>query len=353
LKAHTKGRGAQKNTPIRFESTEVETFLQDALYDPEILSEQPNTTFTKVYPKSIVNRVDSPDVPANWSMNPYQGCEHGCIYCYARVTHEYWGYSAGKDFEKEILVKVNAAELLEKRFKSKSWSPEPIMLSGNTDCYQPAERTFKITRSLLEVCLKYQHPVGIITKNALVLRDLDILKQLAKLNLVKVVISLTTLDEELRRTMEPRTSSSANRLKAIEILSEKNIPVSVMMAPVIPGLNSTEIFSVAEAAEKAGAKTLHHTMVRLNGAIALLFEDWINKALPLKAKRVTNLIAEAQGGKLGNSKFGERMSGKGVLAQSIQQQIELAKIKYNLNHKLPAYNLNLFDKKKTPQLRLF
>jgi DNA repair photolyase len=254
LKAYTKGRGAQKNTPIRFESTEVETFLQDALYDPEILSEQPNTTFTKVYPKSIVNRVDSPDVPANWSMNPYQGCEHGCIYCYARVTHEYWGYSAGKDFEKEILVKVNAAELLEKKFKSKSWSPEPIMLSGNTDCYQPAERTFKITRSLLEVCLKYQHPVGIITKNALVLRDLDILKQLAKLNLVKVVISLTTLDEELRRTMEPRTSSSVNRLKAIEILSEKNIPVSVMMAPVIPGLNSNEIFSVAEAAKKLEPK---------------------------------------------------------------------------------------------------
>lgn len=353
MNTYTKGRGAQINIPNSYVSTHVETYSEDALFNPEFLEEGTKTTFTKVYPKSIVNKVDSPDISANWSMNPYQGCEHGCVYCYARLTHEYWGYSAGKEFEKEILIKVNAAELLEKQFNRKNWSPEPIMLSGNTDCYQPAERTFKITRSLLEVCLKYRHPVGIITKNSLVLRDLDLLKQLASLNLVRVVVSITTLDDELRSVLEPRTSSTKNRLNTIRTLAAHNIPVSVMMAPIIPGLNSKEIFSVAKSVKEAGALSLNHTLVRLNGAIALIFEDWLTKALPLKAKRVLNLIAQAQGGKLGNTTFGERMNGRGVLAASIQQQVQLAKQKYELNNPLPAFNLNLFNNNQTPQLRLF
>lgn len=347
------GRGAQLNTHNRFNKHAVEAFVEDAIYDSEILAESNETEFTEVYPKTIVNRVDSPDVPSDWSMNPYQGCEHGCVYCYARITHEYWGYSAGKEFEQKIMVKKNAAELLAKHLQSKTWKPSPIMLSGNTDCYQPAERKFELTRQLLETCLKLKHPVGIITKNALVCRDIDILEKLAKLNLVHVHISITTLNEDLRRTMEPRTSSIKNRLQAIEQLSASNIPVSVLMAPVIPGLNSDEVFAVAEASAKAGAICFAHTMVRLNGAIALIFEDWIQKTLPLKASRVLNLIAETQGGKLGNSKFGERMKGKGVMAESITQQVRLARKKYKLNAQMPNFDTSLFNLNKPSQLQLF
>ena len=328
-----KGRGALLNTHNTFNKLTVEDFWDGSYYDEEFLTDSNETTFTDIYPKTILNKVDSPDVPGNWSMNPYQGCEHGCVYCYARVTHEYWGYSAGMEFEKKILVKKDAPALLAKKLKSKSWTGETIMLSGNTDCYQPAERQFKITRQLLEVCLKHNQPVGIITKNALICRDIDILEQLAAKKLVQVHISITTLDESIRRVMEPRTSSTKNRLKIIEALSNKGIPTHVMMAPIIPGLTSDEVFDVCREVSKAGAVSLNHTLVRLNGAIALIFEDWIQKTFPLKATRVLNLIAESQGGKLGNSTFGERMKGTGSFAESIHQQVRLAKKKFNLTHK--------------------
>ena len=227
------------------------------------------------------------------------------------------------------------------------------MLSGNTDCYQPAEMKHQITRQLLEVCLEYNQPVGIITKNALVCRDIDILKKLAEKDLVQVHVSITTLDEELRRIMEPRTSSCKQRLKAIELLSQNGIPVHVMMAPIIPGLNSTEIFDICKAVSEAGARTLGHTMVRLNGVVALLFEDWIRKTLPLKATRVLNLIAEAQGGKLGNGVFGNRMSGTGILAESINLQVRLAKKKYNLNYKPKPLKQDITSTKPSSQLALF
>ncbi len=350
---NVKGRGALRNTPNQFNKHVVEDFWDGSYFDEEFLLGNNETSYTDIFPKTIINPVNSPDVPANWSMNPYQGCEHGCIYCYARITHEYWGYSAGTEFEKNILVKKDAAALLSKKLKSRTWTGEPIMLSGNTDCYQPAEKKYGITRQLLEVCLKNNQPVGIITKNALICRDIDILKQLAEKNLVQVHLSITTLDESLRRVMEPRTSTSANKLKTIALLSDANIPVHVMLAPIIPGLNSDEVFSICEAVSKAGATSLNHTMVRLNGAIALLFEDWILKTFPLKASRVLNLIAETQGGKLGNSTFGERMKGTGAMAESIQQQIQLAKKKFNLHYKpkplskmvhtvMPSNQLNLF-----------
>ncbi len=348
-----KGRGAQINTHNKFLKHTREVFWDDANFDPDVLSENNQTNFTKIHPKTILNKVDSPDVPADWSMNPYQGCEHGCVYCYARITHEYWGYSAGKDFEREIMIKENAADLLDKKLSGKNWKATPIMLSGNTDCYQPAERTFKLTRKLLEICLKHKHPVGIITKNSLVCRDLDILSELAKEDLVHIHVSITTLDEKLRRLLEPRTSSTHNRLKTVKTLIDNKIPTSVMMAPIIPGLNSDEIFELAEAIAQTGCTSLGHTMVRLNGAIALLFEDWIQKQMPLKANRVLNLIAEAQGGKLGNSAFGERMSGTGVLAESINQQVRLAKKKYHLNQPLPNYNTQLFRSAQQIQLNLF
>jgi DNA repair photolyase len=348
-----KGRGAQLNSQNRFEKHSVDLFWDDARHNIEILEDSNETQFTEVYPKTIVNKVNSPDIPSDWSMNPYQGCEHGCVYCYARITHEYWGYSAGKEFEQKIMVKKNAAELLEKQLRSKTWKTSPIMLSGNTDCYQPCERKFEITRDLLKVCLKLRHPVGIITKNALVCRDIDILQELAKLNLVHVHISITTMDEELRRTMEPRTSSTKSRLKTVQFLAEKNIPVSVLMAPVIPGLNSDEIFDVAKASALAGAQCFAHSVVRLNGAIALIFEDWIQKTFPLKANRVLNLTAETQGGKLGNSKYGERMKGKGVMAESISQQVRLARKKYKLSAQMPAFNIADFNLNRPTQLHLF
>ena len=350
---NVKGRGALVNTHNKFDKHTVEDFWDGSYYDEEFLTNSNETTFTEIYPKTIINKVDSPDVPGSWSMNPYQGCEHGCVYCYARITHEYWGYSAGTDFEKTILVKKDAAALLTKKLKSKSWKGEPIMLSGNTDCYQPAEKKFGITRELLEVCLKYNQPVGIITKNALVCRDIDILKKLAEKNLVQVHLSITTLDENLRRTMEPRTSSSANRLKTIKQLSSHGIPVHVMLAPIIPGLNSDEVFDICEAAGNAGATSLGHTMVRLNGAIALLFEDWILKTFPLKATRVLNLIAEVQGGKLGNSTFGERMKGTGMMAESIHQQVRLAKKKHNLSYKPKPLGNTLHRSEPSTQLNLF
>lgn len=350
---YVKGRGAQLNTNNRFESLEREIFLEDAMHDPEVLCTDNTTKVTEITAKSIVNKVDSPDVPANWSMNPYQGCEHGCIYCYARNSHEYWGFNAGKDFEKQIVVKTNSAQLLKKRLESRSWEASPIMLSGNTDCYQPVERKYKITRKILQTCLEYDHPVGIITKNSLVLRDLDILKQLAEKDLVHIHVSITSLNEELRRTMEPRTSSSKQRLNTVEQLSKHNIPVNVMFAPIIAGLNSDEVFDIASASANAGAKCLSYTMLRLNGVVELLFEDWIRKAFPLKANRVMNLIASAQGGSVQNTNFGERMKGKGVLAENIAQQVKLARKRYKLDHKMPEFNLDLFRGKSNSQLALF
>lgn len=349
----TKGRGALLNTTNPYTTQTVEDFWDGSYYDADFIQNSNETSYIEVFPKTLINKVDSPDIPSDWSMNPYQGCEHGCVYCYARITHEYWGYSAGTAFEKNILIKKNAPEILEKKLKSKSWKGEPVMLSGNTDCYQPTEAKHEITRKLLQICLKYKQPVGIITKNALICRDIDILEQLAKDNLVQVHLSITTLDEKLRRIMEPRTSSVKLRLETIKRLSHHNIPVHVMMAPIIPGLNSDEIFDIAEAVSSAGAKTLDHTMVRLNGAIALLFEDWIQKTLPLKATRVLNLIAESQGGKLGNSKFQERMSGTGRLAESINQQVRLAKIRFKLNYKPKPLEQSLYKFRTKTQLKLF
>lgn len=342
-----KSRGAQINPSNSFQRFSFEREITDNL---EWLDDKNQSSYTEVFPKALVNRVDSPDVPANWSMNPYQGCEHGCVYCYARPTHEYWGLSAGKDFESKILVKKNAPQLLEKQLRSKNWKGEAIMLSGNTDCYQPIERDLNITRELLQICLKHKQAVGIITKNHLVCRDLDILEELAALDLVHVHISITTLDEKLRKTLEPRTSTAALRLRTIKELSDANIPTNLMLAPVIPGLNSEEIFKIAEAASDAGAMNMGYTMLRLNGINALLFEDWIRKAFPMKADRVMNLIAMAQGGKVSNNRFGERMKGKGTYAQTIHQQVKLAKTKFLLNQPLPSFKT--YKKGVNPQQQL-
>lgn len=349
-----RGRGAQINPPSKYEKiVRDEQPVDWALAAAEWEEPDLKTEYLETHPKTILNRVESPDIPLEWSMNPYQGCEHGCIYCYARNTHPYWGYSAGLDFEQKILVKRNAADLLEKELQKKSWKAAPVMFAGNTDVYQPAERRFGITRACLEVFWKYRHPVGIITKNSLVLRDLDLLKQLAAENLTAVAISITTLNEELRQFLEPRTATVKQRLKTVETLSANGIPVFVMMAPIIPGLNEHEIFSMAKAVSERGALGIGYTMVRLNGDVGAIFEDWLRKTMPDRAEKVLNKIRGAHGGNLYDHRASVRMRGEGKIAEIIRDQFRLAKEKYFAGRQMPNYNLDLHEKFKSAQLKLF
>lgn len=352
---YIKGRGAQVNVPNRFfaESHEV---LDDFLNYCAAEGDNPDdnrTHFLEVFPKTIVNKVDSPDVGMGYSMNVYQGCEHGCIYCYARNSHEYWGFSAGLDFERKILVKKNAPQLLAEKLQSKNWQPHTITMSGNTDCYQPAERRFNITRQCLEVFLKYRHPVSIITKNALITRDLDILSQLAEENLIGVSVSITSLSEKTRMAVEPRTATIKKRLETVKILSAAGIPVNVMIAPIIPGINSHEVLPLAKAAADAGALSIGHTVVRLNGQIGEIFSDWIYKAMPDRADKVLNQIKQCHGGSLNDSRWGDRMRGDGEFAQMIRSQIALGRKKFFAGREFPALNHSLYHQYKGGQLDLF
>ncbi|NUM81043.1 PA0069 family radical SAM protein, partial [bacterium] len=272
--------------------------------------------------------------PFTYSINPYRGCEHGCIYCYARPSHEYLGYSSGLDFETKILVKYDAAQLLEKEFRKPSWKPEAICVSGNTDCYQPAERKLQLTRGLLKVFLKYQNPVRLITKNFLITRDLDILTELAKLNLVGVMISITTLDTELARKMEPRTASPTKRLQAIELLAKNNIPVGVMNAPMIPGLNDHEMPEILRLASEAGATSAGYTVVRLTWALKELFKDWLERTYPTKTEKIIHAIQDVRDGKLASPEFGKRMTGEGEMAAHIAKVFKTFTHKYGLNKKI-------------------
>lgn len=340
-----KGQGAQRNVVNRFERY---------IFDPEEEDlDIVKTSFTQVFPKTIVNKVKSEDLPMEYSMNPYQGCEHGCSYCFARPTHEYWGYSAGVDFERKIMVKKNAPELLEQLFRKRGYQPAPILMSGNTDCYQPAERQFEITRKLLKVCLDYRHPVHILTKNALVLRDIDILKPMAEQNLVSVSLSIPTINEELRRTMEPRTSSAANKLKAISLLAENHIPVNVMVAPIIPGLNSDEPLSILKAISEAGAQNFGYTLVRLNDSVEPVFVKWIESAFPDRARKVLNLIRSMRGGKLGEKKYFDRQKGEGNIAEMIHNTFKIGRKKFFEGKEFPKLSTGGFTGAKDQQLRLF
>lgn len=352
---YIKGRGAQHNSPNKFFEYSHETrddFLEFCRLEGED-ADYNKTQYLPIFPKTIVNKVTSPDVGMEYSMNPYQGCEHGCIYCYARNTHEFWGYSAGLDFERKILIKENAPQLLEAKLKNKKWKACTIVLSGNTDCYQPAERKYEITRACLEVFLKYRHPVGVITKNALILRDLDILEALAKDNLIGVNISVTSLSEKTRRILEPRTSSLKKRLETIRVLSSNGIPVNAMLAPIIPGINSHEVLKLAKAVADNGACSFAFTVVRLNGAIGQIFTNWIEKTLPDKAQKVLHQIQECHSGNLNDSRFGIRGRGDGKIAKQIHEMVRLAQKRYFRDKTFPKLNTALHEPYKEGQLRLF
>ena len=355
MKKPLKGRGAQGSIHNRFHDLRHEP-LDDYLNHIELEGEYSGsvkTQYIPVHPKSFVNKIDSPDVRMGYSANPYQGCEHGCVYCYARNSHEYWGYGAGIDFESKVLYKENAPQLLESFIRRKAWLGETIVFSGNTDPYQPAEQSMKITRACLEVMHRWKHPTGIITKNALVLRDLDLLQEMAKINTVGVHISVTSLKESTRRLLEPRTTTIKLRLKAIESLSLAGIPVNVMIAPVIPSLNSHELLDIVKAVADRGAKSVAHTVVRLNGQIATIFEDWARSTIPGKADRILSLIAQCHGGQVNDSEWGRRMRGDGSVAKQIADMIALGKSRYLKGRNFPKLDNSHFLQLKDPQMSLF
>lgn len=342
---HIKGQGAQRNVKNRFEQYS---------YEPEDWEiEKTNTQIIEVFPKTIVNAVKSPDLPMEYSLNPYQGCEHGCSYCYARPTHEYWGFSAGIDFERKIMVKKNAPELLEKFFRKRNYIPKTIMLSGNTVCYQPIERELEITRKILEVCLAYRHPVSILSKNALVLRDLDLFIKMNELNLISVALSIPTMNEDLRRKMEPRTSSAIKKLEALKILKENNIPTGAMIAPIIPGLNSDETLNTIKEISETGADWFGYTLIRLNDTVEPVFVKWLETSFPDRKDKVISLIKQMRGGKLGEKRYFERYKGEGSIAEMIHKTIEIGRNKYFKDRKMVELSAAHFSGSKTQQLKLF
>lgn len=347
---YLKGRGAQFNPHNRFQ--EISYVKEHVEGIDEWEEDRPPTTFIFGQSKSVVNKVDSPDVGMAYSLNPYQGCEHGCTYCYARNTHEYWGFSAGLDFERKIIVKKDAPALFKKFLERKGWDASTISLSGNTDCYQPAERKFKITRQLLEIALEYKQPIGMITKNALVLRDIDLLQEMAKLNLCMVYVSINSLNEKLRQKMEPRTATAKQRLKVVEGLSKAGIPVGVMVAPLIPGLSDHEVPAILKAITECGAVSAGYTIVRLNGAIGAIFEDWLKSNFPDRFDKVWHMIQSCHGGGVNDSRFGQRMKGEGNIAQLISDTFKLHCRINGLNSKKIVLDSSLFAVPGA-QLRLF
>lgn len=338
--AELPGRGAAANLPNPFAEQYYAT--EDSQAVDEINTSLPRTQFFFETPKQIISKSESPDLGVMHSLNPYQGCEHGCIYCYARNSHNYWGFSSGLDFESKIIVKQEAPKLLEGYLNKYQGKVTPILLSGNTDCYQPAERKFQLTRKLLQVCYRYRYPVSLITKNRLILRDLDILQKLAEERLVNVFISVTTLNESIRNKMEPRTATAKKRLEVIEKLSNSGVPVGIMNAPIIPGLTDHETPAILKETADRGALTAGYTIVRLNGSIARLFEDWIQNSFPDRAEKVLNQISQCHSGSLNDSQWHRRQKGEGKLAEIIAQVFRTSFRKYYQGRQMPVQDKRKF-----------
>jgi DNA repair photolyase len=342
-------RGALVNPANRFEKISFER-------DEEVSDEDyvlPKTEFFKDSSKSIISYNDSPDIGFETSLNPYRGCEHGCVYCYARPTHEYFGLSSGVDFESKIFVKIDAAALLRRELSHPKWNPQVIVMSGVTDCYQPFEKKFQITRQCLEVLLEFKNPVGIITKNQLVTRDIDLFKQMAEYHGICATISVTSLDLKVARAMEPRASTPINRLKAIEELVKAGIPVMVNVAPIVPGLTDHEIPAILKKAAELGVSGAGYTVLRLPYAVKDLFEKWLEEYFPDRKAKVINRIKELRGGVLYDSGFGQRMSGQGIFAKQFSDVFELSCRKLGLNKKHIHLSSASFQNPHQLQLRLF
>lgn len=344
----TAHRGAGENPPNRFEKITLEP---DADWNPDedVL---PRTQFYRDHSQTVIARNDSPDIGFQASLNPYRGCEHGCIYCYARPTHEYLGFSAGLDFESKIMVKEDAPELLRKELSSPKWQPQVIFISGVTDCYQPVERKLKLTRRCLEVLAEFRNPIALITKNQLVTRDVDLFAELARHNAVSVWLSITTLDTELRKIMEPRTSPPAARLAALRELSRAGIPVGVNVAPIIPGLTDHEMPAILEAAAEAGATSAGYTVVRLPYAVAPLFEKWLETYFPDRKEKVLNRLRSVRNGKLYDAQWGKRFSGEGIFADQIAQMFDVARRKAGIHNDFPGLSTGAFRRVDGTQLSL-
>lgn len=337
------GRGAQVAPANRFEATRlVDDFEQLDETDDVLDDRRLATVFLDDDSKTIIRENDSPDISFRFSINPYRGCEHGCAYCYARPGHETLGMNAGIDFETKILVKRNAAALLRQELNRPSWPAETIAISGVTDCYQPIERKLRITRSCLEVLAEARQPCGVVTKNALITRDLDLLGPMAALRTFHAAISVTTLDHDLARVLEPRTSNPAARLRAIRELTAAGVPVRVMVAPIIPGLNDQEIPAILQAARDAGAGAASYVLLRLPYAVRPIFEDWLARSRPLAKPRVEALIRESRGGKMNDSRFNSRMRGQGAYAEQINQTFKVFAKMYGLDGPLPELDRSQF-----------
>jgi DNA repair photolyase len=344
-----RGRGSASNPKNRFES--IERVMDSVPGDDEVSS--PRTEFFPDHSKSIIAYNDSPDVGFDASINPYRGCEHGCVYCYARPSHEYLGFSSGLDFETKIMVKEDAPELLRKELSSRRWKPQLVALSGNTDCYQPVEKKKELTRRCLEVFLEFRNPVVIITKNFLVTRDADILAELARHDCVGVTISVTTLNHELSSRLEPRASRPTRRLAAIKILAEAGVPVGYLQAPMIPGLTDAEAPAIGAAAAKAGATFSGYVALRLPFAVKSLFEEWLEQNYPEKKNKILGRLREIRGGKLNDPNFQSRMRGEGIYAEQMAKLFQLARKKPGIAERWPKLTTEHFRRPARDQLSLF
>jgi DNA repair photolyase len=344
-----RGRGSATNPKNRFESIE-------RVPEPPEDSDEVSASHTQFYPdtsKSLIAFNDSPDVGFDASINPYRGCEHGCVYCYARPTHEYLGFSAGLDFETKIMVKEDAPELLRKELTHPKWKPQLVALSGNTDCYQPIEKQKQLTRRCLEVLLEFRNPVVIVTKNHLVTRDIDVLAQLAKFDCIGVTISLSTLDAKLAASMEPRASRPARRLEAIRQLAAAGVPVGYLQAPMIPGLTDSEAPAIGIAAARAGATFSGYVALRLPFAVKELFEQWLAQHYPDKKDKILHRVREIRGGKLNDPNFKSRMRGEGKFAEQMAALFQLARKKSGITERWPKLSTEHFRRPEKDQLSLF
>jgi DNA repair photolyase len=344
-----RGRGSASNPKNRFE--QIERIDEPERGDDEVSS--PQTQFFPDHSKSIIAYNESPDVGFDASVNPYRGCEHGCVYCYARPSHEYLGFSSGLDFETKIMVKENAPELLRNELSSPKWKPQLIALSGDTDCYQPVEKQKQLTRRCLEVLLEFRNPAMIITKNHLVTRDIDILSRMARYDCIGVTLSVTTLDHKLSSMLEPRASRPARRLAAIRALADAGVPVGYLQAPMIPGLTDAEAPAIGVAAAKAGASFSGYVALRLPFAVKDLFEQWLAQHYPDKKNKILHRIREIRGGKLNDPNFKTRMRGEGIYAEQMAKLFEVARKKSGISTRWPKLTTEHFRRAGKGQLNLF